>query len=100
MKARRESQRGDSQPDFVVSTIDQLQKSGVLFVGEVSPPSEIKDVYKNCDDLIRIGIFMKDCLDSDIDKMTILSFQCISKEKYVSFSFSNTQFTYAHLLRC
>lgn len=83
-----------------MSTIDQLQKSGVLFVGEVSPPSEIKDVYKNCNDLIRIGIFMKDCLDSAIDKgadLTILGFQCISKEKYVSFSLSNTQFTYAHL---
>ncbi|CAG8672904.1 5897_t:CDS:2, partial [Paraglomus occultum] len=75
-KARKPKGRA-KQPDFSVSIIDQLQKSGVLFVGEVSPPSEIKDVYKNCNDLIRIGIFMKDCLDSTIEKgadLTVLDF--------------------------
>ncbi|CAG8728754.1 11878_t:CDS:2, partial [Racocetra fulgida] len=54
--------------------------SGVIFVGEVSPPSEKNNVYKNCNDLIRIGIFMKDCFDSAIDLSTdikLLDFQCV-----------------------
>ncbi|CAG8699967.1 15628_t:CDS:2, partial [Racocetra fulgida] len=63
----RKSQGRSKQPDFVVSIVHQLQTSGVIFVGEVSPPSEKNNVYKNCNDLIRVGIFMKDCLDSAID---------------------------------
>ncbi|CAG8712738.1 7684_t:CDS:2, partial [Acaulospora colombiana] len=63
----RKSQGRSKQPDFVVSIVHQLQKSGVIFVGEVSPPLEKNNVYKNCNDLIRVGVFMKDCLDSAID---------------------------------
>ncbi|CAG8640454.1 12319_t:CDS:2 [Ambispora gerdemannii] len=78
-KARKPQGRS-KQPDFVVSIIHQLQTSGVIFVGEVSPPSEKNNVYKNCNDLIRLGIFMKDCLDSAIDlgaDINILGFQCV-----------------------
>ncbi|CAI2192304.1 17732_t:CDS:2, partial [Funneliformis geosporum] len=68
------------QPDFTVSIICQLQTSATLFVGEVSPPSKKGDVYKNCNDLIRLGVFMKDILDSSVDKgadIKVLGFQCI-----------------------
>ncbi|RIB05678.1 hypothetical protein C2G38_2117809 [Gigaspora rosea] len=76
----RKLQGRSKQPDFVVSIVHQLQTSGVIFVGEVSPPSEKNNVYKNCNDLIRVGIFMKDCLDSAIDlgaDIKLLGFQCI-----------------------
>ncbi|PKC54271.1 hypothetical protein RhiirA1_312484, partial [Rhizophagus irregularis] len=67
------------QPDFTVSIICQLQTSATLFVGEVSPPSKKGDVYKNCNDLIRFGVFMKDP-KSSVDKgadIKVLGFQCI-----------------------
>ncbi|RIB23418.1 hypothetical protein C2G38_2072873, partial [Gigaspora rosea] len=76
----RKSQGRSKQPDFVVSIVHQLQTSGVIFVGEVSPPLEKNNVYKNCNDLIHVGIFMKDCLDSAIDlgaDIKLLGFQCI-----------------------
>ncbi|PKB95616.1 hypothetical protein RhiirA5_436384, partial [Rhizophagus irregularis] len=50
------------------------------FEGEVSPPSQKNKVFKNCNDLIRVGVFMKDCLDSAIDKgvdVKIIGFQCV-----------------------
>ncbi|CAG8712066.1 1499_t:CDS:2 [Funneliformis caledonium] len=78
-KARKSGGRA-KQPDFVVSVIHQLQICGVIFVGEVSPPSEKNNVYKNCKDLIRIGVFMKDCLDVGIEKgadLKVLGFQCV-----------------------
>ncbi|RHZ82782.1 hypothetical protein Glove_103g49 [Diversispora epigaea] len=56
------------QPDFTVPVIHQLQTKAVLFVGEVTPPSQKNNVFKNCNDLIRIGVFMKDCSDSAIEK--------------------------------
>ncbi|RHZ67208.1 hypothetical protein Glove_302g51 [Diversispora epigaea] len=68
------------QPDFTVSVIHQLQTKAVLFVGEVTPPSQKNNVFKNCNDLIRIGVFMKDCLDSAIEKVAdvkVLGFQCV-----------------------
>ncbi|CAG8739073.1 30545_t:CDS:2 [Racocetra persica] len=68
------------QPDFTVSVIHQLRAKAVLFVGEVTPPTQKNNVFKICNDLIRIGIFMKDCLDSAIDKgadIKVLGFQCI-----------------------
>ncbi|RIB06488.1 hypothetical protein C2G38_1938108, partial [Gigaspora rosea] len=68
------------QPDFIVSAIHQLETSGTLFVGEVTSPAEKGNVYKNCNDLIRIGVFMKECIDSAIDKgsdIKLLGFQCI-----------------------
>ncbi|CAG8640659.1 6591_t:CDS:2 [Ambispora gerdemannii] len=76
----RKSQGRSKQPDFVVSIVHQLQKSGFIFVGEVSPPLEKNNVYKNCNDLIRVGVFMKDCLDSAIDlgaDIKVLGFQCV-----------------------
>ncbi|KAF0424038.1 hypothetical protein F8M41_006652 [Gigaspora margarita] len=76
----RKSQGRSKQTDFVVSIVHQLQTSGVIFVGEVSPPSEKNNVYKNCNDLIRIGIFMKDCLDLVVDlgaDIKLLGFQCV-----------------------
>ncbi|PKC07898.1 hypothetical protein RhiirA5_500357 [Rhizophagus irregularis] len=76
----RKLQGRSKQPDFTVSIIHQLQDNGVIFVGEVSPPSEKNNVYKNCNDLIRVGVFMKDCLDSAIGKgadIKVLGFQCI-----------------------
>ncbi|CAG8715223.1 35175_t:CDS:2, partial [Gigaspora margarita] len=41
-KARKRSK----QTDFVVSIVHQLQTSGVIFVGEVSPPSEKNNEYE------------------------------------------------------
>ncbi|CAG8483603.1 6094_t:CDS:2 [Paraglomus occultum] len=70
------------QPDFITSVVHQLHTKTVLFVGEVSPPSQKNNTFKNCNDLIRVGIFMKDCLDSAIDKgadVKVLGFQCIGK---------------------
>ncbi|CAJ0878645.1 3381_t:CDS:2 [Entrophospora sp. SA101] len=51
-----------------VSAIHQLQTNGVLFVGEVTSSAEKGNVFKNCNDLTRVGIFMKDCIDSAVDK--------------------------------
>ncbi|CAB5213142.1 unnamed protein product [Rhizophagus irregularis] len=68
------------QPDFLVSAIHQLEKRGSLFVGEVTSPAEKENVHKNCNDLIRIGVFMKECIDSALDKgadIKVLGFQCI-----------------------
>ncbi|CAG8656323.1 16678_t:CDS:2, partial [Acaulospora morrowiae] len=68
------------QPDFVVSIIHQFQTVAVVFVGEVSPPSQKNNVYKNCGDLIRLGVFMKDCMDFAIDKgadINVIGFQCV-----------------------
>ncbi|CAG8635767.1 1370_t:CDS:2 [Ambispora gerdemannii] len=42
--------------------------------------AEKDNVYKNCNDLIRLGVFMKDCQDSAIDKgadIKVIGFQCI-----------------------
>ncbi|CAH1758076.1 1204_t:CDS:2, partial [Entrophospora sp. SA101] len=50
------------------------------FEGEVSPPSNKGDVYKNCNNLICLSIFMKDNPDSSIDKgvdIKVLGFQCV-----------------------
>ncbi|RGB22392.1 hypothetical protein C1646_776154 [Rhizophagus diaphanus] len=69
------------QPDFVVSMNYQSRATNVIYVGEVSGPSEKNNVYKNCLDLVRIGIFMKDCIDSAISQgagIKILGFQCIA----------------------
>ncbi|CAG8451302.1 7863_t:CDS:2 [Dentiscutata heterogama] len=68
------------QPDFIVSAINQLETSGTLFVGEVTSPTEKENVHKNCNDLIRVGVLMKECIDSAIDKgadVKLLGFQCI-----------------------
>ncbi|CAB5374967.1 unnamed protein product [Rhizophagus irregularis] len=61
-KARKFRGRA-KQPDFVVSIVHQSQTVANIFIGEVSPPSQKTNVYKNCCDLIRLGIFMKDCMD-------------------------------------
>ncbi|CAJ0827933.1 7590_t:CDS:2, partial [Entrophospora sp. SA101] len=53
---------------FEISAIHQLQTNGVLFVGEVTSSAEKGNVFKNCNDLTRVGIFMKDCIDSAVDK--------------------------------
>ncbi|POG61091.1 hypothetical protein GLOIN_2v1486539 [Rhizophagus irregularis DAOM 181602=DAOM 197198] len=69
------------QPDFVVSVNYQSRASNVIYVGEVTGPSEQGNVYKNCLDLVRIGIFMKDCMDSAVSQgaeIKILGFQCIA----------------------
>ncbi|CAJ0825805.1 1331_t:CDS:2, partial [Entrophospora sp. SA101] len=53
------------------------------FEGEVSPPSNKGDVYKNCNNLICLSIFMKDNPDSSIDKgvdIKVLGFQCVVDE--------------------
>ncbi|CAG8602375.1 13926_t:CDS:2 [Gigaspora rosea] len=50
------------------------------FEGRTKQPDFTGDVYKNCNDLIRLGVFMKDILDSSIDKgadIKVLGFQCI-----------------------
>ncbi|RIB28265.1 hypothetical protein C2G38_2158370 [Gigaspora rosea] len=52
----RKSEGRSKQPDFVVSAIHQLQICGVIFVGEVNLPLERNNVYKNCRDLISVGI--------------------------------------------
>ncbi|EXX72399.1 hypothetical protein RirG_069710 [Rhizophagus irregularis DAOM 197198w] len=78
-KARKIEGRA-RQPDFLVSAIHQLETSGTLFIGEVTSPAEKENVHKNCNDLIRIGVFMKECIDSALDKgadIKVLGFQCI-----------------------
>ncbi|CAG8714677.1 9400_t:CDS:2, partial [Funneliformis caledonium] len=73
--------RHAKQPDFVVSVNYQSRASNVIYVGEVTGPSEQGNVYKNCLDLVRIGIFMKDCMDSAVSQgaeIKILGFQCIA----------------------
>jgi hypothetical protein len=80
-KARKLEGRA-RQPDFLVSAIHQLETSGTLFIGEVTSPAEKGNVHKNCNDLIRIGVFMKECIDSAIDKgadIKLLGFQCIGR---------------------
>ncbi|CAG8688795.1 9691_t:CDS:2, partial [Funneliformis caledonium] len=46
---------------------------------EVSPPLQKTNVYKNCCDLIRLGVFMKDCMDFAIEKGADIKigFQCV-----------------------
>ncbi|KAG9295071.1 hypothetical protein G9A89_017865 [Geosiphon pyriformis] len=47
---------------------------------EIFPPTYPNGMHGKCNDLIRIGIFMKDTLDSAIDKgadLKILGFQCV-----------------------
>ncbi|CAG8633623.1 9229_t:CDS:2, partial [Diversispora eburnea] len=71
------------QPNFVVSVIYQLQIEAVVFVGEVSSPSQKNNVYKNCNNLIQIGVIIKDCMDFSIDKganINVIGFQCIDKK--------------------
>ncbi|CAI2195623.1 2523_t:CDS:2, partial [Funneliformis geosporum] len=78
-KARKLEGRA-RQPDFIVSAIHQLETNGTLFIGEVTSPAEKGNVHKNCNDLIRVGVFMKECIDSAIDKgadVKLLGFQCI-----------------------
>ncbi|CAI2193392.1 14786_t:CDS:2, partial [Funneliformis geosporum] len=68
------------QPDFVVSINYQSQSANVIYVGEVTGPAEKNNVFKNCLDLIRIGVFMKDLVDSAISRnaeIKILGFQCV-----------------------
>ncbi|CAI2179326.1 16317_t:CDS:2, partial [Funneliformis geosporum] len=68
------------QPDFVVSIVHQFQTVANIFIGEVSPPSQKTNVYKNCCDLIRLGVFMKDCMDFAIEKgadINVIGFQCV-----------------------
>ncbi|GBC03172.1 hypothetical protein RclHR1_00500020 [Rhizophagus clarus] len=80
-KIRKLDRSRTKQPDFVVTMKYQSQMTNVIYVGEVSGPSEKNNVYKNCLDLIRIGVFMKDCIDSAISRgaeIKILGFQCIA----------------------
>src|SRR6185369_1794239 len=79
------------QPDFVVTVIHQHQMVADTVIGEVSPPSQKANVYKNCNDLIRLGIFMKDCVDFAIDKgaeINVIGFQCVGKKINIKCSFS------------
>ncbi|CAI2174943.1 16383_t:CDS:2 [Funneliformis geosporum] len=72
-KIRKLDSSRTKQPDFIATN--------VIYVGEVSVPSEKNNVYKNCVDLMRIGVFMKDCIDSAISRgaeIKILGFQCIA----------------------
>ncbi|CAJ0905698.1 11839_t:CDS:2, partial [Entrophospora sp. SA101] len=88
------------QPDFTVSLIHQQQIDSVIFVGEVSPPSERNNVFKNSNDLIRLGTFMKDCMDSSIAKdIEILGFQCIeyTVDSYVMDLAGRATYTMSHL---
>ncbi|RIB00337.1 hypothetical protein C2G38_2130079 [Gigaspora rosea] len=80
-KVRKFDGSRTKQPDFVVSVNYQSRATNVIFVGEVTGPTEKNNVYKNCLDLIRIGVFMKDCIDSAISQgvdIKILGFQCIA----------------------
>ncbi|CAG8771314.1 17296_t:CDS:2, partial [Cetraspora pellucida] len=67
-KVRKFDGSRTKQPDFVVSVNYQSRATNVIFVGEVTGPTEKNNVYKNCLDLFRIGVFMKDCIDSEISQ--------------------------------
>ena len=54
-------ERRTKQPDFIVTVIHQLQTVADTVIGEVSPPSQKANVYKNCNDLIRLGILCGLC---------------------------------------
>ncbi|RIA84851.1 hypothetical protein C1645_742008 [Glomus cerebriforme] len=98
-KARKIEGRS-KQPDFILSIIHQLQTKSVIFIGEVSPPSQKDNVYKNCNDLIRLGVFMKDSLDSAMDKgadIKIIGFQCIDfKLDYYIMDLTHGIYTMVH----
>ena len=81
--ALNKSKSRTNKPDFVVSVIHQLQMVADISIGEVSPPSQKTNVYKNCNDLIQLSIFLKDCMDCAIDngaEINVIGFQCIGKE--------------------
>lgn len=90
-KARKFRGRA-KQPDFVVSIAHQSQTVANIFIGEVSPPSQKTNVYKNCCDLIRLGIFMKDCMDFAIEKgadINVIGFQCVGKQNNIKCFFTH-----------
>ncbi|RGB42693.1 hypothetical protein C1646_682536 [Rhizophagus diaphanus] len=57
IKLRKFDGSRTKQPDFVVSVNYQSRATNVIYVGEVTGPSEKTNVYKYCLDLIRVGIF-------------------------------------------
>ncbi|CAG8459742.1 7649_t:CDS:2 [Paraglomus occultum] len=80
-KVRKFDGSRTKQPDFVISVNYQSRATNVVFVGEVTGPADQHNVYKNCLDLVRIGVFMKDCVDAAISReagIKILGFQCIA----------------------
>jgi hypothetical protein len=90
-KARKFGGR-TKQPDFVVSIVHQFQTVANIFIGEVSPPSQKTNVYKNCCDLIRLGVFMKDCMDFAIEKgadINVIGFQCVGKQNNIKCFFTH-----------
>ncbi|CAG8538414.1 4379_t:CDS:2 [Cetraspora pellucida] len=81
----RKAEGRAKQPDFTTSIICQLQTSAILYVGEVSSSSKRGDVYKNCNDLILLGVFMKDILYSSVYKganIKVLGFQYYKVDHY------------------
>ena len=92
-KVRQRKFRGwTKQPDFVVSIIHQSQTVANIFIGEVSPPLQKTNVYKNCCDLIRLGVFMKDCMDFAIEKgadINVIGFQCVGKQNNIKCFFTH-----------
>nr|CAG8571587.1 13990_t:CDS:2 [Entrophospora candida] len=51
-----------------INLIFSQEDNEILFVGEVTSSAEKGNVFKNCNDSTRVGIFMKDCIDSAVDK--------------------------------
>ncbi|CAJ0838854.1 5970_t:CDS:2, partial [Entrophospora sp. SA101] len=79
----RKKRKQNHQSDRYTSPLPPSPKLRNLPIELSNPPSQKNNVYKNCNDLIRLGIFMKDSLDSAIDKgadIKIIGFQCIGKE--------------------
>ncbi|CAH1765632.1 2559_t:CDS:2, partial [Entrophospora sp. SA101] len=76
----RKKRKQNHQSDRYTSPLPPSPKLRNLPIELSNPPSQKNNVYKNCNDLIRLGIFMKDSLDSAIDKgadIKIIGFQCI-----------------------
>ncbi|CAG8655312.1 8457_t:CDS:2, partial [Scutellospora calospora] len=66
--------------EILYPSIKKSPSSGTLFVGEVTSPAEKENVHKNCNNLIHVGVLMKECINSAIDKgadVKLLGFQYI-----------------------
>ncbi|RIB03391.1 hypothetical protein C2G38_2225182 [Gigaspora rosea] len=87
----RKSEGRSKQPDFVVSAIYQLQICGVIFVAEVSPPSERNNVYKNCKDLISVGD--GDCVALELKYVNLPGEQSLLARQFVYWSVKERQWS-------
>jgi hypothetical protein len=70
------------RPDAAVSKVVQDRFQESLVLGEAKTKERVKDTYELTRDLIRIGVFSKEAIDSsNID--TVMSFQAVGKFHFI-----------------